>query len=106
MAGLWERLKPTATDRVNVHLVVAGIKGFSASIFTAQQVLDALNRHLQTPLTAPEIADLSAIAAQVTAAGTVTNKLVYVVGKLEPVMVAAETGDCTEAFWRSSLGIQ
>jgi len=106
MSGLWERLKPDATDRINVHLVVAGIKGYSAGVFTAQQVIDALDRHLQTPLTVAEKADLSAIAAQITAAGTTTAKLTYVVGKLEPVMVAAETGDCTEGFWRSALGIQ
>lgn len=105
MSGLWERLKPDATDRINVHLVVAGIKGYSANIFTGQQVIDALNRHVQTPLTVAEKADLTNITAQITAQGTVTAKLVYVVGKLEPVMVAAETGDCTEAFWRSTLGI-
>lgn len=109
MAGLWERVKSSGTERVNVHLVIAGIKGYSAGVFTAQQVTDALNRNLTlqsyATLTAVEIADLSAIATQITAAGSVTNKLVYVVGKLEPVMMAAETGDCSEAFWRTALGI-
>ncbi len=105
MAGLWERIKPDATDRINTHLVIAGIKGYSAGVFTAQQVIDALNNHVQSPLTNPEKADLSAIAAQITAQGSVQLKLVYVVGKLEPVMMAGETGDCNEAFWRSTLGI-
>lgn len=110
MAGLWELLKQDATERVNAHLVIAGIKGFSAGVFTAQQVIDALDRTLglngYSPLTVAAKADLSAIAAQITAAGTVTNKLVYVIGKLEPIMIAGETGNCTEAFWRSTLGIQ
>ena len=109
MAGLWELIKQDATERVNTHLVVAGIKGFAAGVFTAQQVIDALDRTLglngYSPLTAAAKTDLSNIAAQITALGTVTLKLTYVVCKLEPVMIAGETGSCTEAFWRSALGI-
>lgn len=103
MAGLWERVKPTGADRINVHLIVASLKGFSAGIFTAVQVRDALNNHIANPLTTEEQADLTAISNQIT--GTATVKLTYVVGKLEPLMIAAESGDVTESFWRTNLGI-
>ena len=92
-------------DRVNVHLVVAGIKGFAAGIFTGAGVIDVLNNHLATPLTTAESADLSAIASAVTGQANNTAKLLYVVGKVEPLMIAAETGDISESKWRADLGI-
>jgi hypothetical protein len=105
MAGLYERVKGGGTDRINIHLIVAGVKGYAAGIWSRAQILTALNNQVSTSLDTAEQTDLNDIADVIDALSTTTDKLVYVVGKLEPSMIAAEINEINETKWRTDLGI-
>ncbi len=110
MAGLWERVKPDADDRISIHLIEAAYGGYfintvnAAKGATKAQILAAINNHLVTPLTGPEQTDLNAIADQVDAQSNNINKLIFLTG-LKYVFIAAEMGEVNEAKWRNDLGI-
>lgn len=106
MSGLWNRItaRGEGADPLSSHLVKSAIYLVSAGVFTGQQVLDALNGRLRSPLTAAEIADLSAILSK-SQTWTVTDRLAYI-ERLDALNIAAEMGVLTsEAVWRSQLGI-
>ena len=110
MAGLWERVKSDADDRVSTHLIVAGMRAYFAYTVdntkgaTKAQVLAAINNQIGTNLTAAEQTDLDDIATALDAITGDTNKLIYLAG-LEYVFIAAEMGEVNEAKWRNDLDI-
>ena len=114
MAGLWERVKPDGAERINIHLIVAGLSGYFANTvdgtkgFTRVQVRDALNAVLTgdgySALTAAEETDLNGIADEIDAQTNNTTKLIFL-RLVESVMIAAEAGQINETKWRGDLGI-
>ena len=110
MAGLWERVKNEAEDRVAVHLIEAAFGAYYVNTVdgskgaTAAQILTAINNQLETPLDAASQTDLSDIAAEIDALANNTQKLIYLVG-LKYVFIAAEMGEVNETKWRNDLGI-
>jgi len=104
MAGIWERIKPGGNDRISIHMIVAGLKGYATGVFTTVQVRDALNAKLATPLTAAEQTDLTNMAVQIDDLTNTTAKLVYG-NNLEAIMIAAENGAVNETKFRADLGI-
>lgn len=106
MAGLWERIKPTATlPRVSQHLLDASMTLYADGAFTSQQILDAINGTLgASPLAGAELTDLTAIRTQLDAKATATLKIIYAL-RMSAIGIAAEMGRVNEATWRSTLGI-
>jgi hypothetical protein len=104
MAGIWERIKPTTTDRVPSHLLEAAFVFKDTGTFTNQQIIDALNANISAPLAGAELTDLTNIATALASAGSVTNHLVYM-GKVRAAFIGAESGSINEAQFRSILGI-
>jgi hypothetical protein len=104
MAGLWERIRVDAADRVSNHLLAAALVMHQTSGFSDAQILAAVNTSVQTPLTAAEQDDLAALAAVLDTQGSVTNRLVWL-AKCEAWCLAAEHGVVTEAQWRAALGV-
>jgi hypothetical protein len=104
MAGIYERIKPTAIDRVGSHLIDSAYVFIHTGTFTNQQVLNAINSTVETPLTAAETTDLTNISTALSNAGSVTNKLVYL-EKIKAAFICAEIGVINEATFRSALGI-
>lgn len=110
MAGLWERVRPDANDRVNVHLIVASIKAYYVQTedatkgATRLQIRNHLDAHLQTPLSGAEITDLEGIADTIDGLPNANAKQSFVF-LCEYAFIAAETGDINETKWRSDLGI-
>jgi hypothetical protein len=110
MAGIFERVKSTATDRVPSHQLDSAFVFKELAIFTNQQLLDDINRvatannHPERALTAAEITDLQNIAAALAAAGSVNARHIYF-QRLRAAFYAAEIGSITEAQFRSILGI-
>lgn len=115
MAGLWERVKSSGLDgqggrRINISLLIAGVRGYAVGLWSRVEIRDAINQELATnspgdALTAAEETDLTAIANQVDAQPNETKKLSYVVGRIEAATIAGELGHLGEARWRSDLGI-
>lgn len=103
MAGLWERIKPDALDRVPVHLIQSAIYCAGRGLFTDAQVRNALNAVLTTPLDSASETDLANIKAQAVI-GSATLKIDYQL-RLHAVCISAENGALNEATWRSELGI-
>lgn len=103
MAGLWERIRPGADDRISVHMLVASLKGYGTAVFTKLQVKNALNGILESPLTAEEETDLNNLANQLDSLLTL-DKRGYE-NKLEALTIAAELGQVGETKWRTDLGI-
>ena len=104
MAGLWERIKNTAEERVGVHLLEAGIVLHATNAFTKTQIRDAINTTLTTPLSVAETTDLELIVDKLDAELTTILKLVYL-EKVKAWTIAAEHGVVTETQFRSALGI-
>jgi hypothetical protein len=104
MAGIFERVKQTATDRVPSHLLEAAFLFKDKAIFTNQQIVDALNAKVQTPLAGAELTDLANIATALAGAGSLTNRMDYL-NKVRAAFIGAESGSITEAQFRSILGI-
>lgn len=110
MAGLWERIRPDGTDRIPVHLVVAGLRAVFVNGVdgtkgaTRVQVRNALNNHVELALTAAEEADLNGIADTIDAQANNTSKIIFL-QNIEYVMIAAEFGAIDETKWRNDLGI-
>jgi hypothetical protein len=104
MAGIFERVKQTATDRVPSHLLEAAFVFKDLGTFTNQQIIDALNAKVTTPLAGAELTDLTNIATALAGAGSATNKLTYK-EKIRAAFIGAESGSITEAQFRSILGI-
>ena len=103
MAGLYDRIT-TSDDNVQVHYLVAGLKGYGTGIWTRVQVLNGINALLASPLTAAEEADYDAIADQMDVQANATAKLGYG-NQIEAAMIAAEAGLLTDTSWRTALGI-
>lgn len=77
MAGIWERVKPDAADRVASHLIDAIFVFKHTGTFSDSQILSSLNKTLQSPLNASEITDLTNISTALSNTSGVANKLVY-----------------------------
>jgi hypothetical protein len=104
MAGLWERVNKTADDRIPVHLLDAAMVLYATGTYTRQQIVNAINAQLLTPLTSAELADLSAIADQLDAQGTANQKVVYE-QEVMGFSIAAEFGVIDETQFRTGLGL-
>ena len=104
MAGIWERIKSDAQDRVSSHLLDAAYVFVHTGTFTNNQVVNAINGTIEIPLTVEEKTDLSNISKALSNAGSVTNKLVYL-EKIKSAFICAEIGIINEATFRSLLGI-
>jgi hypothetical protein len=102
MSGLYDRL--TGPDSLNVHYFGAGFVGYAAGDWTGQQVLDALNNLLVTPLSGAEVTDLNAIVAEVDSKVGATEKMIYAL-RLDAACLAVEVGQIGETAWRTMLGI-
>jgi hypothetical protein len=103
MAGLWERIRGDAEDRIDIHLLDAAMTLYATGAFTPAQILSGLNSKLTTPLNPAEQADLQAMAAVLDPL-TVLNKLVHQ-QKIMAWSIAAENTLVTEAQYRTALGI-
>jgi hypothetical protein len=104
MAGIFERVKQTATDRVPSHFLWAAFVFKNKGTYTSQQLLDSLNIGLQTPLAGAELTDLTNIVNAMAAAGSLTNRMDYI-NTLGAAAIAVEAGRMAEAQFRSILGI-
>ena len=102
MAGLFDRIN--GADNINVHYIVAGLRGYGAGEWTRAAVLAGVNSLLDSPLITGEQDDFAAIADEMDAQSNTTSKLVYM-AKVEAAMIAAESGVLAEAGWRTMLGI-
>ncbi len=103
MSGIWGRVIP-GSDRVGVHLLKAAVYCRVRNVFTAQQVLNAINSKITTPLSAAAETDLTNIVTQASA-GSATVKLDYL-ERWDAVNIAAEAGLlANEATYRSEFGI-
>lgn len=104
MSGIYERIKPTANDRVSSHLLEASYVFKHTGTFTDVQIVNAINTTITAQLTQSEKTDLTNISTALTNAGSVTNKLVYL-EKIKAAFICAEIGVINEATFRSVLGI-
>lgn len=103
MAGIWDRIIP-GEDRVNAHLLKASMHLAAYGVFTGQQILNAINGQLTTPLDAAAQTDLTNIKAALVAL-TGVNRVVGL-ERFDAMNIAAEGGVLTnEATYRSQLGI-
>lgn len=103
MAGIFDRIKPSE-DRLSSHLLKAAVYFRTRNIFTAQQILTALNSRLRNPLDAQSQTDLAAVVTNASA-GQAAAKLDYL-ERWDACNIAAEAGLLTsEATYRSELGI-
>lgn len=103
MAGIWNRIIP-GNDRLPAHLLKAAVYLRVRNVFTSQQILNALNSKIVTPLDAAAETDLTNVVTQASA-GSATAKLDYL-ERWDAVNIAAESGLLTnEATYRSELGI-
>jgi hypothetical protein len=103
MAGLYDRIS-SIDDNINVHMLVAGIKGYGTGIWTRAQVLASINSLLKSPLTPAEVVDYDAIADILDGQPNTLSKLGYV-NQVEAAMVSGESGVLTDAAWRTALEI-
>lgn len=106
MAGIWNRIIPGGenADRLNAHLLKAAVYCRVRGVFTAQQILSALNSKLTVPLDAAAETDLVNVATQASA-GAAAAKLDYL-ERWDALNIAAECGLLTnESTYRSELGI-
>lgn len=110
MAGLWDRVVGNVDDRVDVHLIIGGIR----AVFVRQveppkgvgvtALISGLNSFLVVPLDTAAEDDIQAIADVIDARPTIEDKLTYVQG-LEWVFIGAEVEGIGENKWRSDLEI-
>ena len=106
MAGIYDRIKPDATDRLAVHRMMAALVLYSSGMINSTQARTVLNEVLQSPLSGAEITDLLNIVAQIDAKTGTANKLAYV-HQVESVSIIAERGSSlmSEAVFKNLLGI-
>jgi len=107
MAGLYDRVARIdhSIEHVDIHILVAGIKASAAGLWNEAQILAALNNSLTTPLSGSEVTDLQDILAVVSGKPSTTAKLVYVVGAVEPTMLAGARVLVTDSQFRTALEI-
>lgn len=104
MAGIWDRLLPTSSDRMSVHLLTAAMYLGAEGVFTDQQILNGINSKLNTPLDAAAVTDLQNIRTQAQS-GAAAARARYP-HLLESLSIAVEEGILTnEATFRSRLNI-
>ncbi len=104
MAGIWERVRGDADDRINAHLFEAAFVFNATGTFTEQQIINALNDNLISPLTANELTDLNNITSQMSLQANNTLKLIYM-EKIKSALICAEVGVINEVTFRSILNI-
>jgi len=110
MAGLWDRVVGNVPDRVDIHLVVGGIR----AIFVRQTeppkgvsvtaLIAGLNSFITVPLDTAAEADIQGMADVMAARPTIESKLTYI-QSLEWVFIGAEVEAINETKWRSDLEI-
>jgi hypothetical protein len=104
MAGIWDRIVPTSSDRLAIHLLTAAVYLGAEGVFTDVQILTGLNSTLTTPLDAAATADLVNIRTQALAGASAARARYPHL--LESLAIAVETGLLTnEATFRSRLNI-
>lgn len=106
MSGIWDRVvnRGDGNNPIGSNTLSAALYFAVDGTFTQQALVAALNATLRTPLTAAELADLSAILTQASA-GTAIQKVDYQF-KFRSLLIAAETRMLTsETTFRSKLGI-
>lgn len=104
MAGIWERIKSDAPNRISSHLIDAAFVFVNTGTFTNQQVINAINSTTEVPLTQLEINDLSNISSVLSNSGSATNKLIYL-EKIKSAFICAEMNIINESTFRNILGI-
>ena len=105
MAGLWELIKHDATEeRLSVHAMEAAISLHQTNALTKAVIRDKLNSRRVIPISAAVEADLNSIVDNLDAAGSVTNRLVYL-HKVCSWCIFAEGNMTDETEWRAGLGI-
>lgn len=105
MSGIYDRIVPSSTDRVPAHLLKAAIFLGSDSVFTDQNILDALNATLVTPLDAAAETDLSTVRAAVANAATIQAGL-RILERWDALNIAVEMGALSnETTYRNKLGL-
>jgi hypothetical protein len=102
MAGLYDRIT-ISDDNVQVHFLIAGLKGYGTGIWTRAQVLASINSLLESPLTTAEETDYDAIADHMDTLNAI-GKLGYG-NQIEAAMIAAEAGLLNDTTWRGALEI-
>lgn len=110
MPGLFDRVHNSGNDRIDVHLLIAGLGGYAFGMWTAQQILDALNSKLASPLAGLELTDLTAIRTAIDAitAGNTDvqeGRRMVRLRRMELACIAAENGLVNEVQWRAGVGI-
>ena len=103
MAGLYDRIN-AQNDNINIHFLVAGLKGYGTGAWTRTQVLTSVNSLLVAPLTTAEETDYDAIADALDGQSNALAKLGYA-NQVEAAMIAAEAGVLSDAGWRTALEI-
>lgn len=107
MAGIWNRLIPGGVDgnlKVPAHLLKAAVYLSVRGVFTNQQILNAINAKISTPLAGQDITDLNAVITNA-GVGAAAAKLDYL-ERFDALNIAAEMGVLTvEATYRTELGI-
>jgi hypothetical protein len=104
MAGIFERLKPSAVDRVSAHLLDAAFVFNATGDFTTTQLKNGINGTLASPLAGAELTDIDNIATQLAAQANNTLKIIYF-EKVKAATICVEMGVMNEATFRSVLGI-
>lgn len=107
MSGLWNRLtdRGEMDDPLGGRAVKAIVYLVGRGLFTGAQARGKLDSTLRVPLTAAEIADLTALLGVLAAQPNATAKLDYL-ERVDALSICAERKLVTEAQWRSELGIQ
>jgi hypothetical protein len=104
MPGIWDRIVPASTDRLNSHLLKSAIYLAVRGVFSDNQILAALNNQLTTPLSQAAQTDLLTVKANAST-GSATAKLDYL-ERWDALNIAVENGALTnEATYRSELSI-
>lgn len=102
MAGLYDRIRSEADDKIHIHIFSAAVKLWARGKIQQPAVVSLFT------LDGDALADLNAIAAKYGAFPNTTagrlDRLEYL-EVLEAANVGAEDGLLTEAQWRSMLGI-
>jgi len=106
MAGIYERVKPAADDRVSIELIFQALLLRGIGEYTSQEAADAVNETVNLPLAGAEITDIQNLLGQMLAQADNTARLVYL-NKAKAVFHQWEQGISImpESRGRTILGI-
>lgn len=107
MAGLWDRVRNGAGDRVESLSLYAAMTLYAEGEVNGAVLLNYLNSRIDTPLSGAELTDIVAIRNKLDALPTVLLKHQWI-NLFHAALLFAEndrTGVLTEAAWRTRLGL-